>query len=129
MLLYGDLLGSWRLQYQNTGRRKRRAFDKPRETRIEYTETRRVVSTGGPSDPAKTHGEDVTITQVPRIRLGPEDATFDEVLLDAKPVILEGLNLGACVEKWTPQYMVEKVGDDTEVSGCFGRGRSLGEAD
>ncbi|GJN78048.1 tRNA methyltransferase ppm2 [Purpureocillium lilacinum] len=82
---------------------------------IEYSETRRVVSTGGPSDPAKTHGEDVTITQVPRIRLGPEDATFDEVLLDAKPVILEGLNLGACVEKWTPQYMVEKVGDDTEV--------------
>ncbi|UNI16231.1 tRNA methyltransferase ppm2, variant 3 [Purpureocillium takamizusanense] len=82
---------------------------------VQHTETRRIVSTAGATSPADAHGEELTITQVPRIRLGTGAITFDDILSDAKPVILEGLTVGTCVEKWTPRYMVEQVGDDTEV--------------
>lgn len=57
----------------------------------------------------------VALTPVPRIRLkGSED--FRTVLLNRKPVIIEGLDLGTCLDKWTPQYLCDQVGVDTKVT-------------
>jgi tRNA wybutosine-synthesizing protein 4 len=40
---------------------------------------------------------------------------FRTVLLNRKPVIIEGLDLGTCLDKWTPQYLCDQVGVDTKV--------------
>lgn len=57
-----------------------------------------------------------TITSIPRVRLVPGE-DFRRLLRDGKPVVIEGLDLGGCLEKWTPDYMVERVGKDKQVSG------------
>lgn len=58
-----------------------------------------------------------SITTIPRVTLTSAN-TFQELLQAGKPVVIEGLNVGPCVQKWTPDYMVERVGNDREVSRC-----------
>ncbi|KAF7546729.1 hypothetical protein G7Z17_g8218 [Cylindrodendrum hubeiense] len=55
-----------------------------------------------------------TTTTIPRVRLN-SDSDFQEVLRNRKPVIIEGLNLGQCMENWTPEYMVQCLGEKKEV--------------
>ncbi|KAF5019760.1 hypothetical protein F66182_8232 [Fusarium sp. NRRL 66182] len=55
-----------------------------------------------------------SITTIPRIKLQP-GSSFEDLVQNRKPVVIEGLNLGGCVEKWTPEYMVRKVGEAKEV--------------
>ncbi|KAI9724027.1 MAG: hypothetical protein M1812_000745 [Candelaria pacifica] len=40
---------------------------------------------------------------------------FSRVLQEGRPVIFEGLQIGTCTEKWTPEYMKEQVGIDRQV--------------
>ncbi|RAL67187.1 hypothetical protein DID88_007964 [Monilinia fructigena] len=40
---------------------------------------------------------------------------FDRILDAGKPVILEGLDVGLCIEKWTPEYLKDKIGAEREV--------------
>lgn len=54
------------------------------------------------------------ITTIPRIRLASGEE-FRRILMDGKPVVIEGLDIGECLEKWTPAYMVERVGKDKQV--------------
>ncbi|KAJ6440844.1 leucine carboxyl methyltransferase [Purpureocillium lavendulum] len=83
-------------------------------TTIEHIATSRIVSSGVAGKQAPAHSEKATAIQVPRVRLGTDNA-FKDVLMDAKPVIIEGLHMGKCVKTWTPQYMAEQVGEQTEV--------------
>jgi tRNA wybutosine-synthesizing protein 4 len=56
-----------------------------------------------------------SIGSVPRAKVG--SAThFDQILRLAKPVIVEGLDLGPCTELWQSDYLKENVGADREVS-------------
>lgn len=43
----------------------------------------------------------------------PED--FEKVMARGKPVLLTGVSIGDCVEKWTPEYLIDKVGADRKV--------------
>jgi tRNA wybutosine-synthesizing protein 4 len=52
---------------------------------------------------------------VPRMKIGSA-VRFEHILQSAKPVILEGLDLGPCTELWTPGYLKEKIGTAREVS-------------
>lgn len=54
------------------------------------------------------------MTAVPRVCLGPQK-TFEEILGDGKPVIIEGLALGDCLRNWTSDYLIQQVGGSTEV--------------
>ncbi|KAM5357826.1 hypothetical protein ACJZ2D_015869 [Fusarium nematophilum] len=54
------------------------------------------------------------ITTIPRIQLKSE-RDFEALIQDRKPVIIEALDLGMCVEKWTPEYMIRRVGETKEV--------------
>ncbi|TVY41335.1 tRNA wybutosine-synthesizing protein [Lachnellula subtilissima] len=55
------------------------------------------------------------LTTVHRMRImSPED--FDQILQTAVPVILEGLAIGSCTEKWTDEYLKETVGPEREVN-------------
>ena len=41
---------------------------------------------------------------------------FDRVLNQAHPVVISGLDLGPCAEKWSLEYLKSKVGSDRPVS-------------
>ncbi|KAH8597896.1 hypothetical protein B0O99DRAFT_650746 [Bisporella sp. PMI_857] len=54
------------------------------------------------------------VAPVPRVTVqSTED--FSRILASNKPVILEGLKLGSCIEKWKPSYLKEKIGSTREV--------------
>ncbi|KAH7146584.1 S-adenosyl-L-methionine-dependent methyltransferase [Dactylonectria macrodidyma] len=55
-----------------------------------------------------------TLKAIARVRLD-SDSDFQQVLQARKPVIIEGLDLGQCVENWTPEYMVHRLGEKKEV--------------
>lgn len=85
---------------------------------VTFLESHRVVGAPGdakPYDSAQPQQDDVSITTIPRVK-ADSSADFENHLKNGKPVIVEGLNLGGCVEKWTPEYMVEAVGADKEVT-------------
>ncbi|KAM0328356.1 hypothetical protein ACHAPQ_007149 [Fusarium lateritium] len=56
----------------------------------------------------------LSITSIPRVKIQTE-SDFAELVQNRKPVIIEGLNLGGCVDKWNPEYMVQCVGKTREV--------------
>ncbi|KAF2227000.1 hypothetical protein BDZ85DRAFT_56886 [Elsinoe ampelina] len=81
----------------------------------------------GPSIPHRTVGSFATAvddtaavsrrkspSQVPRKTLSSPD-TFQAMLLASQPAIIEGLDLGPCLSKWTPQYLKDTVGHDRNV--------------
>ncbi|RSL54860.1 tRNA wybutosine-synthesizing protein 4 [Fusarium sp. AF-6] len=55
-----------------------------------------------------------TISTIPRVQLKP-GTSVEKLIQEREPVIIEGLNLGGCVEKWTPEYMVQRLGETKEV--------------
>lgn len=61
-----------------------------------------------------THNQP-NITTVPRVKL-ESSADFEKLVRASQPAVIEGLNLGPCVEKWTPEYLVDSVGADRMVS-------------
>ncbi|RGP66430.1 leucine carboxyl methyltransferase 2 [Fusarium longipes] len=54
------------------------------------------------------------VTSVPKIKLHSK-SDFEKLVENRKPVIVEGLDLGGCVEKWNAEYMVQGVGETKEV--------------
>ncbi|KAI0137534.1 leucine carboxyl methyltransferase [Xylariales sp. AK1849] len=55
-----------------------------------------------------------TLVPIPRIRLESPRA-FADVLKAGKPVIIEDADLGTCVQTWTPEHLVAKLGSDRKV--------------
>ncbi|KAI0859370.1 leucine carboxyl methyltransferase [Xylaria cubensis] len=58
--------------------------------------------------------ERAKIVDIPRIRVSTED-DFEKILKAGKPVIIEGSDLGTCVQKWTKAYLTENVGSQRKV--------------
>lgn len=65
------------------------------------------------SDQPRTPTE-CPVTTVPRIQVNSKN-DFEEALRNRTPVIIEGLDSGTCVERWTPEYMTERLGGPKEV--------------
>lgn len=82
--------------------------------KVEYVESRKTIAYQGDGATRQSLGTKATITSIPRMRLASEK-DFQQVLQERKPVIIEGLSLGECVEKWQPGYMVERVGQQAQV--------------
>ncbi|KAA8565863.1 hypothetical protein EYC84_009679 [Monilinia fructicola] len=55
-----------------------------------------------------------SLIKVSRVKLN-SSVDFDKILDAGKPVILEGLDIGVCIEKWSPEYLKDKVGAEREV--------------
>lgn len=83
--------------------------------RIEFVGSRRVVGT---SLGRAAHFEDNSMhpgpSKVSRISI-TTTAQFDDVLKQGVPVIIEGAEIGSCVQSWSPSCVVERVGFDTKV--------------
>ncbi|KAL4956047.1 hypothetical protein BDW69DRAFT_99810 [Aspergillus filifer] len=54
------------------------------------------------------------VTVIPRVQIG-SPAEFQRILDDARPVIIEGSDIGPCTELWTKEYLVKAVGNDRKV--------------
>ncbi|KAF4120978.1 tRNA wybutosine-synthesizing protein 4 [Geosmithia morbida] len=83
-------------------------------TLCEYLESPKVLPK--PRQEDSIHGSQgkVCIRQIPREKITDVGA-FERILREGKPVILEGLDVGTCVDRWTPEYLVGHVGKDKEV--------------
>ncbi|KAF4952832.1 hypothetical protein FGADI_6421 [Fusarium gaditjirri] len=55
-----------------------------------------------------------SIKSIERIKLRSK-LDFEQLVENRKPVIIESLDLGGCVEKWSPEYMVQRVGQTKEI--------------
>jgi len=40
---------------------------------------------------------------------------FDDIRRKAEPVIIEGLDIGTCNQRWTPEYLRQQVGTDRQI--------------
>lgn len=81
-------------------------------TVCEYLGSPKIV--GKVHEDTATTTEQVTVTTITRVRL-TSGKTFESLLQADKPVIIEGLNLGTCLQKWTPEYMISAVGAEREI--------------
>lgn len=54
-------------------------------------------------------------TIIPRVRLSTSQ-DFSTILSSSQPVILEGLELGACTTLWTNDYLKDRIGNERKVT-------------
>ncbi|KAG9496976.1 tRNA methyltransferase ppm2 [Fusarium musae] len=55
-----------------------------------------------------------SIKSIARIKLQSK-FDFEQLVENRKPVIIESLDLGGCVDKWSPEYMIQRVGQTKEI--------------
>ncbi|KAF4490376.1 Leucine carboxyl methyltransferase 2 [Fusarium agapanthi] len=55
-----------------------------------------------------------SIKSIARIKLQSK-LDFEQLVENRRPVIIESLDLGGCVDKWSPEYMVQRVGQTKEI--------------
>jgi tRNA wybutosine-synthesizing protein 4 len=67
-----------------------------------------------PTDLQAIGSVDRISVSIPRIRVRSA-AEFDQILHAAKPVIIEGLDIGPCTAKWTASYLKRHVSAEREV--------------
>jgi len=67
------------------------------------------------NDSAVESSNPCKMTTVPRVRV-TSAADFSRILEAAVPVILEGMDIGPCQQKWTNDYLLKEVGPEREVS-------------
>jgi len=72
------------------------------ETNIKLPDNSSVVSSS------------TTPENLPRVQITQAEQ-WHQILRLQKPCVLEGLNLGACIQKWTPEYLKKNVGPEKPV--------------
>lgn len=43
------------------------------------------------------------------------ETKFEKIVHDGLPVVLKGLNIGPCVDRWTLNYLSKQLGGDRKV--------------
>ncbi|KAL4904898.1 tRNA wybutosine-synthesizing protein 4 [Aspergillus multicolor] len=82
------------------------AAKKPVKTKAPQKATRK---------PKPKHYKSTTkVAPIPRISVN-STAEFQQILDDARPVIIEGADIGPCTDRWTKEYLVDTVGADRKV--------------
>lgn len=74
-----------------------------------------LLSMGVASCSNKIAATATKLEPVPRIKIG-DRSTFEKLIESGQPVIIEDWKIGECVNKWSPEYLVNKVGKDRKVS-------------
>ncbi|VUC34533.1 unnamed protein product [Clonostachys rosea] len=79
----------------------------------EYMESPKILGKIGNDLSAASNQGAVIMTEIPRVTL-QSAAEFEAIVRNGKPVVIEKLKLGPCVQAWTAEYMVEQVGAERE---------------
>ncbi|KHN97835.1 Leucine carboxyl methyltransferase 2 [Metarhizium album ARSEF 1941] len=87
---------------------------KRRPPTVRFLASQRVVSSTNKKLWQEPSLEKAKVATIPRVRL-ETTAQFEDILQAGLPVIISNADLGGCVQKWTPSYMVDRVGHDTKV--------------
>lgn len=93
-------------------------------TELKFISSHRVVSSTSAQQDGSEFGRPdakARITTIPRISLS-STSEFEGILRRGQPVVIENLHLGDCIDKWTAEYIVNRVGSDKKVSyhySCF----------
>ena len=74
---------------------------------LEETNIKPLVQSSVPSSTAISE-------TLPRVQI-TQAKQWHQILRSQKPCVMEGLNLGPCVKKWTPEYLKESVGAEKPV--------------
>jgi len=90
---------------------------------FEFKETRLAV-TEGVRKPLADRSSRRAMISIPRINIHSSDE-FNKILTSNIPIIIQGMNIGCCVEKWTTAYLKQKIGPSTEVSNNFRYSRPI----
>ena len=73
---------------------------------------------GAPKVPPSTSqikSEDVPIETTVKKSAIQTAADLDSIIEASKPTIITGVNLGSCIDKWSPEYLESKVGTERSV--------------
>lgn len=81
---------------------------------IKLVESPKIVPFGDPAAQATLPHAKAIVTPILKANWN-SFGSFEEVLRNRKPVVVTGLNIGDCVDKWTPSYMAERLGEEKEV--------------
>ena len=94
------------------------AGDLPHRARAQtfiYKETPKMLPQTGVHTFSQATNASATITRIPRRTVHTKDE-FGRYLSEGKPVIIEGVYIGSCVERWNPEYISETVGHKQQVA-------------
>lgn len=92
------------------------SVDTPEEWQyLHFTEKRSTKITGASiRGPLIEPSEPNEIQTIPRVTI--QTATdFESIMNQAKPVVITGLDIGVCTEKWSKEYLVETLGSDRKI--------------
>lgn len=92
------------------------SVDTPEEWKyLQVTESRSTkVADGFSRKPLNEPSKPSEIKSIPRV-ITQTAADFETIMNQAKPVVITGLNIGACTDKWSKEYLVETLGFDRKV--------------
>lgn len=86
------------------------------ELQVKLLEVPKITNiASGPDLDHRVVGGAPQMLAIPRMQLGSAE-DFRAVLDRRQPVIIEGLDFGVCLTDWTPEYLADRVGPETEVS-------------
>lgn len=87
----------------------------PAKAQIKFVRSIQATSSQIGSGASREVRDRPVVTQIPRVTLGA-GRSFEDILRQRKPVIIERLELGESLRKWDRAYMVDKVAAHTQAS-------------
>ncbi|KAM3427404.1 hypothetical protein MY4824_009468 [Beauveria thailandica] len=90
-------------------------------TEIKLISSQRVISStsahrSGDSELGRPDAK-ARISTIARVSLSSE-TDFEDIILRGQPVVIENLQLGDCLKRWTVEYMTERVGSGKKPDDC-----------
>lgn len=102
--------GTWLLTETNTS-------DDTNDWRLIQPSSNTETTTPVPTAPSPTlvGSEMPVMTSIPHIKIASSQ-DFDTIVEAARPVIIEGLDIGNCCELWSKEYLKKAVGSERKVT-------------
>ncbi|KFG83237.1 Leucine carboxyl methyltransferase family [Metarhizium anisopliae] len=89
-------------------------FTRHEPLKVRFLASQRIVSSTRQTLRQEANLEKATVATIPRVRL-ETPAQFEDILRTGLPAIISNANFGGCVQKWTPSYMIDRIGYNTKV--------------
>lgn len=82
----------------------------PRRTEWEFSGIGEIEQRPSSSPDRGSDSQAAEIRPIPRVNVSSKESMAD-IIRQGSPVLIEGLDIGACRNKWTLDYLAEQVGD------------------
>lgn len=108
--------GTYTLAVDSTRHERSQPYPSPSPRRWEFSRSGEIVSRPPESAYALDNDQKqpAQIKPIPRIKVASKE-TFEDIIQKGLPVVMEGVDLGPCRNKWTLKYLTEQIGEDRKV--------------